>query len=61
VASIFGTKDIVDIEYVVAILIIIPVILDSFARFREDTTRVAGRLVFEVGVAYPIGSGQVSR
>ena len=56
VTAIFVAKDIIDIENVVAILIVVAIVLNAFARFRENAPRILGRFVFECWVAYSVCS-----
>lgn len=51
VSVIFVSKNIIDIKDVVAILIIIAIILDTFAWLGKDSSGISGRLIFECGVA----------
>jgi len=53
-------EDIVDVENVVAVLIVITIILNTLARLRENTARIAGRLVFEVRIAYSVSRWQMA-
>lgn len=59
VPSVFRAQYVVDIQNIVTILVVVPIVLDAFARFRENTTRVSSRFVFEPGVADAIRRGQV--
>jgi hypothetical protein len=54
-------ENVVYIEDVIAVLVVVSIVLDSFARLGEDSTWVSGRLVVELGIAQLIGSGQVGR
>lgn len=60
VASLLGPKNIIDIENIVAILVVIAVVLAPFARLREDSSWITGGLVFEARVAYPVCRRQVN-
>lgn len=51
VPRLFRSQYVVDVENVIAILVVIPIVLDSFARFGEDSTRVACGLVVEAIIA----------
>lgn len=51
VAGFFTPQNIIDIQDVVTLLVIITVILDSFAGFGEDPPRVPGGFVVKSGVA----------
>ena len=54
VPSFFGAQNIVNIENVVAVLVIIAVILHPLARLGQDAARIPRRLVFEVWIADPV-------
>jgi hypothetical protein len=58
--SFFGAKDIVDIEDIITVLIIEPIVLHAFTRFRKYSARVSRRLVFEARIAYSIRRRQMS-
>jgi hypothetical protein len=55
----FTSKDIVDIEDIVAIFVVIPIILDSLAWLCQHTSGVPRGLVVKSGVADSIGGGKV--
>jgi len=59
VARFLRAEDIVDIEDVVAILVVITIILDALAWFREDATWIARGLVVEATVAQLVRHGKV--
>ena len=61
VSVILIAEDIVDIQDVVAILVIEAVILEAFARFRKDPPWVPRRLIFEGRIANTVCRWQVSR
>lgn len=52
---VFVPKDIIDKEDVVAVFIVEPIILDTFARLCENSPRVPGRFVFESWITDSIG------
>lgn len=52
-------QDIVDIEDIIAIFIVIPVILHTLARLRQDAAGISRRLVFEIRIANPVRCGEV--
>lgn len=58
--SFLTAEDIVDVEDIIAVLVVIPVILNSLAGFSQNTSRVSRRLIIESGVADTIGSREVS-
>ena len=58
-ARFFGSEDIVDIEYVIAVLVVIAIVPNAFARFRENSAWVPRRFVLEAGIAYPVRRGQM--
>lgn len=58
-ASFLTAEDIVHIEDIVTILVVIAIVLDALARFRQHPSRVPGRFIFERGVAYPVGCRKV--
>ena len=60
-ASLFGTKDIVHVKNVIAILVIEPIILRSFAWLREDSAWISRGLVFETGIADSVGRWEMAR
>ena len=60
-ARFFGTKNIVDIKNVIAVLVVVTIILDTFAWLGEYSTRVSGGLVVELGIAQLIRRGQMRR
>jgi hypothetical protein len=53
VPRLLGAENVIDIEDIIAVLIVVSVILDS--------ARIAGRLVIELGIAQLVRSRQVSR
>lgn len=59
-APFIATEDIVHIKDVITLFVIVAVVLDPFARFSQDTPRVAGGFIFERGIAYPVGGRKVS-
>lgn len=60
VTCLFRAENVIDVEDIIAVLVIEAVILDAFARFGQNSTRIARRLVFEVGVTYPVCRGEMS-
>ena len=61
VAIVLIPENIVDIEDIIAVLIVISIVLDTLARLRQYSSRISGRLVFELRVAYPVSGGEMSR
>lgn len=59
VARFFTPQNIIDVQNVVALLVVITIVLDPFAGFGENTSRVAGRLVVESGVADAIRGREI--
>lgn len=57
--GLLGAEDVVDVEDVIAVLVVVAIVLDPLARLGQNTARVARRLVFESGVADAIGGGEV--
>jgi hypothetical protein len=60
-ARLFRAKNVVDVKNVVAIRVIVAVVLEAFARLRENSARVPGRFVFEGGVTYPVRRREMRR
>ena len=54
-------KDVVDVENVIAVLVIVAIVLRSLARLRQNAAGVTRRFVFEAGVADPVGGGELHR
>lgn len=54
-----ASKDIVDVKDIIAILVVIPVILDSFAGLGQYSSWVSRRLIVEARVAYPVRGREV--
>lgn len=59
VTGFLASKDIVDVKDIIAILVVIPVILDSFAGFGQYSSRISRRLIVEARVAYPVRGREV--
>jgi hypothetical protein len=59
VTGFLASKDIVDVKDIIAVLIVIPIILDSFAGFGQYSSRVSRGLVVEARVAYAVGGREV--
>lgn len=57
----FAAENVIDIQNVVAVFVVVAVVLDSLARFRENTSWVLGRLIFERRVANAVRCRQVGR
>ena len=55
--SLLRPENVIHIKYIVTVLIIKPVIFDTLARFREDSSRVSGGFVFETRIADTICGG----
>ena len=60
VTAILVTKNIVNVEDVITIFIIVAIVLDAFARFRENSARIFGRLIFKRRIAYSVCGRQMS-
>lgn len=54
-----ASKDIVDVKDIIAILVVIPVILGSFAGLGQYSSWVSRRLIVEARVAYPVRGREV--
>lgn len=54
-----ATKNIVDVENVIAVLVVIAIVLDTFTWFGQYTPGVPRRLIVEGGIAYSISRRQV--
>lgn len=59
--SFLSPQPVVHIEDVIVVLIIVPLVMRRLARFCEDSPWVMRRLVFELGIAYAVGFGDVRR
>lgn len=59
-SSFLRPKNVIHIKYIIAIFVIEPIILDTFAWFREHSARIPRGFVLEAGVAYPIGRGKMA-
>jgi hypothetical protein len=59
VPGLLGAQNVVDVENIVAVLIIVAIVLDSFARLGKHATGIPRRLVLEAGVADSVGGGEV--
>lgn len=59
VTGFLASKDIVDVKNIITILVVIPVIFDSFAGFGQYSSRVSRRLIVEARVAYPVRGREV--
>lgn len=59
VTRFLASKDIVNVKDIITILIVIPVILDSFAGFGQYSSRISRRLIVEARVAYPVRGREV--
>ena len=59
VAGLLGAQDVVDVENVIAILVVVAIVLDSLARLGQHSARIARGLVFETRVADAVGRGEV--
>jgi hypothetical protein len=60
VTRLLGTKDVVDVENVIAILVVIAIVLDTFTRLSQDSTGIARRFVFEAWVANAVCGRQMN-
>lgn len=58
--SLLRPENVIHVKYIVAILIVKPIILDTFAGLCEDSTRISGGFVFETRVADAICRGKVA-
>jgi hypothetical protein len=54
-AAVIGTKPVVDVEDIVIVIIIVPVVVGGLAGLCEDPAGVVGGLVAKVGVAEVVG------
>jgi len=61
VARFLRPQNVVDIEDVVAVLIVVAVVLDTFARLGEDAAWIARGLVVESAIAELVRCGQMGR
>jgi hypothetical protein len=59
VAPFLATEDVVHIEDVVTVFVIVAIVLNTLARFSQDTSGVAGGFIFECRIAYPVGGRKV--
>jgi hypothetical protein len=59
--SLLRPENVIHIKYIITVFVIKPVVLDTFARFRENSARISRGFVFEARIAYAIGGGQVTR
>lgn len=59
VTSFLRSENIIHIEDIVAVFVIEAVVLGALAGLGQDTARVSGGLVFEIRVAYSVGSGEM--
>lgn len=55
-----ASKNIVDVKDIIAVLVVISIILDSFAGLGQYSARVSRGLVVEARVAYAVGGREVS-
>lgn len=60
-AGFLGAQNIVHIEDIVAVFVVVAVVLDTLARLGKNPAWVARRLIFEIGVAYPVGCREMDR
>lgn len=58
--SLLGSENVIHIKYIITILIIKPIILDTFAGFRQDSSRISGGFVFETRIANTICGWQMA-
>lgn len=58
---VFRTEDVIDVEDVVAVLVVESVVLGGFRRFCQDSTRVQGGFVMERRVDEVVRLRKVSR
>lgn len=59
-AGLFASQYVIDVENIIAIFIVIPVILHTFARFCQYPTWVSRRLVVEIRIANPVSRGKMA-
>lgn len=59
--SLFGPQNVVDVEDIIAVLIVVAIILHTLAWLREDAARVPRRLILESWVADAVCSREVNR
>jgi hypothetical protein len=60
VSVVFIPENIVNIKDIVAILIIIAIILDTFTWLGEYSSGISGRFIFECGITDPVCGWQMS-
>ena len=58
--SLLRPENVIHIKYIITVLIIESIILDALAWFREDSSRVSGRFVFETRIADTIRGGKMT-
>ena len=61
VVRLLGAQNVIDIQDVVAVLVVVAIVLDALARLGEDSARVAGGLVVEAGGTQLVRRGQMAR
>ena len=49
--SLLRPENVIHIKYIITVLVVKPIILDTFARFRKDSSRVSRRFIFEARIA----------
>jgi hypothetical protein len=54
-------ENVIYIKYIVAVLIVESIILDTFARFCEDSSRVSRGFIFEAWIANTICGWKMAR
>ena len=59
--SLLRPENVIHIKYIVTVLIIKSIILNTLAGFREDSSRVSGGFVFEAWITYTICGGEMTR
>lgn len=59
VPGLFRAEDVIDVENVVAVLVVIAIVLDPLARLGQHTAGIARRLVLESGIADAVSGGEV--
>ena len=59
--SLLRPENVIHIKYIITVLVIKSIILDTLARFCEDSSRVSRRFVFEAWITNTIGGWEVTR
>lgn len=54
-------ENVVDVKNVITVLIVVAIILHTFARLRQNTARIPRGLVVETRIADAVGRGKMGR